>query len=84
MLDIQRWNWQTHQYDPYQPDPAWHVIMHSDNLTEHINCTNCGDGLTFGEAYTSRELHNSIGLGYPVCNGCYQAEFEHEKAAKNG
>lgn len=35
-----------------------------------------------GSAYTSLEVHNQFGLGYPVCEECYQKEWERERAAR--
>ncbi len=78
---IGRWNYATHEYDPYKPDPSWKIQLFSDDMDLPINCTNCGKEMTYGDGYTSLELHNHIGLGYPVCEDCYEQEHVRRKEA---
>jgi hypothetical protein len=73
-LDIQKWNWKNHKYEPYRVNPKWHIVLWTEDFDERINCTSCGEELYFGESYTSKELHTKIGLGYPVCGNCYALE----------
>lgn len=81
MTTVGKWNFQTHEYDPYEL-PAGNVPLLAD-LDEHVNCANCGKDLVFGDCYTSRRIHNKYGLGYPVCEDCYSEEWALEKEAKN-
>jgi len=39
-----------------------------------VNCANCGKELKFGECYTSKTIHTEIGMGYGVCEECYNKE----------
>ena len=39
-----------------------------------VNCANCGKELKFGECYTSKTIHTEIGMGYGVCEECYDKE----------
>lgn len=77
-LAIGRWNYTTKAYDPYPIDPTWKIRLYSEDMGEQINCTNCGGDMTYGEGFTSRELHNAVGLGYPVCESCYEIERKRE------
>lgn len=79
-IDIRKWNWRAHEYEPYQPDPSWNIVLYSPDMDLSINCTSCGTPMTYGQGYTSRELHTSVGLGYPVCEICYEEERNREKA----
>ncbi len=79
--DIARWNYKTHEYDPYEPNPDWKIVLYTIDMDLAINCTNCGTDTTFGACYTSRELHSHIGLGYPVCDPCYAAEIKRFEAS---
>lgn len=81
MSTLGRWNYSTHEYDPYMPDPSWNIVLFTDNMDEPINCTNCGRDMVFGEGYTSHELHNHVGLGFPVCEACYKDETKRRQEA---
>ena len=73
---IGRWNYITREYDPYEIPDNWNVKLYSLDMDEIINCTSCGKEVTYGECYTSFELHNDVGLGYPVCQECYDEEIK--------
>jgi hypothetical protein len=79
MINIARWNYETHEYDTYQPNPEWNIVLVTDDMGLPINCTNCGKEMRFGDGYTSRELHTHMGLGYPVCEDCYEDERKREQ-----
>lgn len=72
---IQRWNYHTHDYEPYKPDPSWKIVLFTKDMEENINCTYCGLEMTYGQCFTSKELHTHVGLGYPVCEECYEEEL---------
>ena len=44
-----------------------------------MNCPHCGKELPYGETYTSKEIHNWVGLGYGVCEECYEEEWKRRK-----
>lgn len=71
---LARWNYKTHAYDPFTPPDDWKVILYSEDMGKDINCANCGKPMTYGEGFTSQEIHTPIGLGYPVCEKCHQFE----------
>lgn len=78
--DIGKWNYETHEYDPYMPNPDWKLKLYSQDMDEPINCASCGKEMTYGEGYSSEELHNHIGFGYPVCEECYRLELARQSA----
>jgi len=38
--------------------------------------------MVYGDGYTSKTIHNSVGFGYPVCEKCYNKELEEESEAE--
>jgi len=71
---VQKWDVKAHEYKPYVlPDGCF---MYSLDMDAPVSCAQCGNTFTFGECYTSREVHNKLGLGFPVCEGCYAKEVE--------
>lgn len=79
---IGKWNYETHEYDPVVIDPTWKVVLYTEDMNLPINCTSCGKDMTFGQGYTSRELHTEHGFGYPVCEDCYEQERDRETERK--
>jgi len=76
--DIKQWDYKTHEYKDYKlPNPG-NYVLYTEDMTLPINCASCGKHMVFGDGYTSRELHNHVGFGYPVCEDCYEAERERE------
>lgn len=82
-MKLQKWNYKTHIYDPYEVPDEWNCPLIVENLDQEINCTGCGKKVVYGLCYTSKTIHTDIGFGYPVCEECYSKEFEEEKKAKN-
>lgn len=81
MIDIGKWNYETKTYDPYTP-PEGNIVLYSEDMDELINCAQCGKELSFGEGYTSKEIHTSVGFGYPVCTDCYDQEILRDKESR--
>lgn len=73
---VGKWNYEKHDYDPHRIPDRWNTPTYTQNMDEIVNCAQCGRELSFGETYTSLEIHSSIGFGYPVCKGCYNEEWE--------
>ena len=71
---MQKWNFSTKLYEPYNIPDDWHSPIIAFDMAEEVNCTNCGKRLPFGDCFTSRAIHTHIGLGYPVCGECYDTE----------
>ena len=78
---LQKWNYETHKYEPFE-SPAEVVLLYSDDMSARVDCANCGTEMHMGDSYTSRTIHNHIGLGFPVCGDCYEAEAALEEASK--
>lgn len=74
-MKLNKWNYETHKYDPYLVPEDWIIKMISDNMDEFINCAACGKDVKYGLTYTSLEIHDKVGFGYPVCDKCYQQEW---------
>lgn len=80
---LNKWNYQTHSYDPMQIPNDWNCKTYSDDMDEIINCPHCGKQIKFGDGYTSLEIHTHIGFGYIVCEECYNKEWERRKTNDN-
>lgn len=76
---VGKWNYKTRDYDPYKIPDDWHTPLYSDDMDEEVNCCQCGRKIKFGDAYTSKEIHSGMGFGYPVCEECYELEWERER-----
>lgn len=72
---LKKWNYKSKTYEPYAVPDEWNVKTYCEDMDEIINCPHCGKKLTFGESYTSHEIHTAFGIGYGVCEKCY---FEDE------
>lgn len=76
-----KWNYKNHNYDDYEL--PGNCKLYSNDMEEVVNCAQCGKEITFGESYTSFEIHNHIGFGYAVCEKCYQQEWKRKIEAEN-
>lgn len=77
----QKWNWKTHQYEPYTL--PLNATMFSFDLEQMVACAGCGSYLKYRETFTSLEIHDSIGLGYVVCEKCHNEEWERRGSTNN-
>lgn len=73
---LMKWNYITHQYEPHIVPDDWYVTLYETEMNKQVNCACCGKKITHGEAYTSMEIHDSLGFGYDVCLDCYQEEMQ--------
>ena len=73
-MKLRKWNYETHEYDPIEVPDEWNISLYTDDMEEIVNCPHCGKELPYGETYTSKEIHNWVGLGYGVCEECYEKE----------
>lgn len=78
---LDKWNPIAKQYFPHEIPDNWHVTIYTKNMSEIVNCANCGKEVEFGSCFPSRFIHNKIGLGYPVCSVCFSEECEEEDKA---
>lgn len=82
MYDIQKWNFKTQRYDPYQVPDGTVLALYLEDMDTIIHCAGCFQPLQYGKSLTSRTLHNQMGFGWPVCADCYAIEFKNEREAK--
>lgn len=77
LTGVAKWNYETVEYEPYElPDNCPLTLPYSDESMEtEINCASCSKKAVFGACYTSKAIHNPSGFGYPVCESCYNQEF---------
>lgn len=75
---MKRWNPKKRKYEEYKIPRCWHTPLYSENIDEIVNCARCGSQLSYGKCYTSKQIHNEFGLGYPVCEKCYENEVREE------
>lgn len=80
MIDLRKWNYETHEYDLYQVPDTWVLVLYTQDMELPVNCAQCGKEMTFGEGYTSKEIHTPVGFGYPVCEQDYEKEVERDQA----
>ena len=78
---LRKWNYKTHEYDPYEVPDEWNVSTFESDMDTIVNCAECGKLITFGQGYTSRKIHTPFGMGYVVCKDCYDKEIEEELRA---
>ena len=72
-----KWNFKTREYEPYElPDGATSSVW--CEMDEVIQCAGCRKKMLYGDGYTSRKIHNLNGIGYIVCEQCYDNEWKEE------
>ncbi len=74
MITAEKWNYETKSYDPVLIADS--CSLYEEDMDTVVTCPHCGNDLVFGEGYTSREIHNAYGLGYSVCQDCYEEELK--------
>jgi len=82
MLKVQKWNFKTREYEPYEVPDNWNIKTFSLDMDEIVNCPHCGREIRFGDGYTSRMIHTKHGMGFAVCAECYSKEWEDEETAR--
>lgn len=82
MLKVQKWNFETREYEPYEVPDNWNIKTYCKNMDEIIVCPHCGRKFTFGECYTSKQIHTRLGMGLAVCGECYTKECAEEAKAR--
>lgn len=46
------------------------------DMDEEVICPNCHETLKYGDGYTSLRWRGAGGMGYTVCENCYEMEKE--------
>ena len=73
---LRKWNYDIHEYEFYNIPDEWDCRYYGNDMSEIINCCQCGKEIAFGDTYSSQEVHNFIGLGYSVCENCHEVETD--------
>ena len=73
-MNIQKWNKEKKEYEPYSVPKDWRVTLFETDMEAVVHCAECGRKMIFGDGYTSRLIHTSMGMGYTVCEKCYKKE----------
>ena len=73
-IRARKYNVELHEYeDILLPDEC---RTYEDDMEKMVPCAQCGRLHKYGEMYTSKEVHNAYGLGYPVCAECHDDETD--------
>lgn len=77
---LHKWNYQKHDYEPYQVPDGLICLTYSEDMEKEVNCCQCFKKMKFGDCYTSLEVHSMpFAFGYAVCKDCYQEEWKRRK-----
>lgn len=78
---LRKWNYEKHTYTPYEisDNKELNIKLYSEDMDELVNCPHCLKKVRYGETFTSLEFHNDFGLGFPVCEECYQKEWKERR-----
>lgn len=76
---MKKWNYKTLEYEEYTVPDSWKVKTFSIDMDEKVNCASCGKSMKYGDGYSSRTIHSIRGIGYTVCEDCYNKDIEEER-----
>jgi hypothetical protein len=77
-----KFNFKTREYETYGlPEGATSSAW--CEMDQVITCAECEKKMLYGDGYTSRKIHTIDGMGYIVCEQCYDKEYEEEKRYRN-
>ena len=79
---LRRWDEWLRDYRPWLVPDSPKVLAYSDDMDELCACARCGKSVTFGECYTSQQIHTHAGFGYAVCPECHELELAERAAAE--
>lgn len=79
MLKYQKYNGAIHTYEPYYVPVDKKLRTYCEDFDTIINCCQCLKPLKYGDSYCSKEVHDSLGMGYAVCSKCYDEEWERRR-----
>lgn len=79
---LRKWDFKLEKYLPYEIPVNWNIALCEVDMNTVIDCAGCGKSIPYGESYTSRTIHTDVGLGYALCEDCYEKELDEEKQYK--
>lgn len=80
MRILRRWDEWRGVYAPWLA--SMKVTLYEDDMDAPCNCARCGKRVTFGECYSSHQIHTTFGMGYAVCPECHELELAERAAAE--
>lgn len=81
-MTLSKWNYEKHNYEDYEIPDDWYVTTFEMDMDKIVHCPHCGRQGKFGDTYTSLEIHTPIGIGYSVCEDCYEQEWKRRRYHK--
>lgn len=75
-MKAEQWNKKIGKYEPYKLPKL--ASMYEKDMSMVIQCALCAEPILYGKSYSSRNIHNHIGLAYAVCYSCHQKETNDE------
>lgn len=79
MIRAQKWDFAARKYLPYEIPDGWFCPLPLGDMDTMVNCASCSRELPCGDAYTSKTIHTSTGLGYLICKVCSNREWVAKK-----
>lgn len=77
MKTAKKWIIEERKYVPYElPEGS---TCYENDMKKIISCCSCGKKITYGESYTSKQIHTEHGIGYAECSECYEEYFNKER-----
>lgn len=75
---LRKWNYDVRSYEHYEVSDEWDCRYYGNDMSEMINCVQCGNKVRFGDCYSSQEVHTDMGFGYMVCEECHEVEMKRQ------
>lgn len=72
---LKKWNYQKKEYEEYSVPDSWNVGVYAFDMDTCVDCAHCGTPKPYGLTFTSMEIHTEAGIGYAVCDKCYEEEM---------
>ena len=69
-----KWNYEKNTYEPYKLPEG--CVLFTPDMELKTACAQCGKTILYGDAFTSKEIHTGMGMGYPVCSKCSEREWD--------
>lgn len=79
---LRKWSFSERCYKPYRVPASWRVSTYERDMATAVNCANCGTPIAWGDTYTSMSIHTDGGMGYGICERCYELEIAARKAGR--
>lgn len=70
---LQKWNPDTHEYEPFN-SPAENIVFITEDMDTLTDCAECWKSVRYWDTYSSKQIHTSRWLWYAVCPDCFKKE----------